>query len=99
MISKRTKKKGAKGKRRKGAKRRGDASIREEDMADEAIPAFADGALFAHDEGESVYSHKPSTIPDEDEVTFPMPVAKAFPLPEQENESDDSLAEHDLVFY
>ena len=98
-LSKRPKKKGAKGKRRKGGRRGGDLSIREEDMADEAIPAFAGDALFAHDEGESVYSHKPSTIPDEDEVTFPMPVAKQFPLPEQENESDDSMAEHDLVFY
>lgn len=44
---------------------------------------------------ESVYSHKTTTILDEDRVSF----MQFEQLPNQDNTSDDNLSEHDMVYY
>lgn len=44
---------------------------------------------------ESIYSHKTTTILDEEKVSF-MHIEH---LPDQDNGSDDSFAEQDMVYY
>ena len=44
---------------------------------------------------ESIYSHKTSTILDEEKVSF-MHIEH---LPNQDNASDDSFSEQDMVYY
>ena len=44
---------------------------------------------------ESVYSHKTSTILDEEKVSF----MQYEHLPNQDNQSDESFSEQDMVYY
>lgn len=54
------------------------------------------GGLPAAGPGEeSIYSHKTSTILDEEKVSF-MHIEN---LPHQDNASDDSFSEQDMVYY
>ena len=62
---------------------------------------FGHDDLYMNNEGvnglaeESIYSHKTSTILDEEKVSF-MHIEH---LPNQDNASDDSFSEQDMVYY